>query len=163
MTPLIREVLRRRLLGQSKKEIAEAIHKTPQWVRLVCKSPLFKMELERMEQKLAGRFVDIKREAMAVDAEVGTLSLIGGIAKSGDRDSTRLEACKTILNRAYGTPVQEVSVTLGFSIPDKFLEQATKAFGEVIDVSAEAPAVPSLPGDLPAGDSTLSLNERGES
>lgn len=122
-------------MGQSKKRIAEVIHKTPQWVYLVCKSPMFKMELERMQQKLEGRFVDIKREAMEVDAQVGTLGIVGKIASSGDRDSTRLEACKTILNRAYGTPVQEMNVTLGFAIPDKFLERATEAFGKVVDVT----------------------------
>ena len=138
VTPIIREVLLLASSGLKQKEIAEILGRTPQWVGLVCRSPLFKLELERLQQKLEGTFVDIKREAMQVDAEVGVMRRLGELVESADTDSVRVSAAREILDRAYGKPVQHIEATVGFKVPDKFLKNATDAFlQEPIDVTPE--------------------------
>jgi len=138
ITPIIREVLLLASSGLKQKEIAEILHRTPQWVGLVMRSPLFKLELSRFQQKLEGTFVDLKREAMQVDAEVGILQRLGEIVKDGDTDAARISAAREVLDRAYGKPVQHIEATVGFRIPDKFLKTATEAFlQEPIDVTPE--------------------------
>jgi len=138
VTPIVREVLLLKASGLTHKEIASTLDRTPQWVGLVCRSPLFKLELKRLQQKLEGTFVDIKKEAMQVDAEVGVLRRLGELVEKADTDSVRVSAAREILDRAYGKPVQHVEATVGFKIPDKFLQNATEAFlQEPIDVEAQ--------------------------
>jgi len=138
VTPLVREVLLLTASGLKQKEIAAILDRTPQWVGLVCRSPLFKLELERLQQKIEGTFVDIKREAMQVDAEVGTLRKLGELVEKADNDSVRVSAVREILDRAYGKPVQHIEATVGFKVPDNVLQNATEAFlQEPIDVEAQ--------------------------
>ena len=103
-----REILRRLVLGQSRKQIAEDLGITPQTVTNVANSQVAQRELERLRNERDEQVKDVKKiiERASVKA---ALVLEEVIEDPGARGSDRVRAAIDILDRAGHGAVKKVA------------------------------------------------------
>ncbi len=96
--PHHREIARRLVMCQSLAEIGGALGISPTRVSGITKSPLFKLELKKLEEIRDKGVTDV-RDSFA-EASPGAVDIIERLMYNGSTESLRLKAAETILDRA---------------------------------------------------------------
>lgn len=100
--PLHKELARRLVLGQKPMEIWRDLNISPEHIRTLMKSPLFKIELAKLEEKRDKGVVDVTKTLH----EISPLALeqIERLMYTATTETLKFKAAESILDRAgYGS------------------------------------------------------------
>ena len=112
--PYHREIARRLILGQRQVDIANAIGLTQGRLSIICNSPLFKMELQKLADLRDAGVGDIGKTLQEVSPIA--LEVIERTMLMSRSDAIRLRAAETILDRAGYGAIQKSLVNVKKSI-----------------------------------------------
>lgn len=108
--PYHREIARRLVLGETQQEICEALGMTPGRMSLIVNSPLFKLEVSKLEKMREQGVYDISQQLQEIAP--AALETIERIMYTGS-DGMKFKAASDLLNRAGFNMVQMIAVAHG--------------------------------------------------
>jgi DNA-binding CsgD family transcriptional regulator len=97
LQPRHREIMRRKLIGQSNKQIAEELGLSQSRVSIIVSSPLFKLELERMMQQADDQVFDAMSKLR--ELQPGAVSVLHESMNQHEFPHLRLKAAIQVLDR----------------------------------------------------------------
>lgn len=103
------EIARRLVLGQTQSEIARDLNMTPARLSVICASPIFKIEYNRLKELRDAGTVDISRELQEIAP--GALEVIERTMYKGKTENIQFRAAESIMDRAGYSKINKTELS----------------------------------------------------
>jgi hypothetical protein len=109
--PRHREIARRLVLGETQSQIARSLNMSEGRMTLIVNSPLFKLEIAKMEKDRTDAVVDVANQIVLACPEA--LDQVERIMYTANSEKVRLDAAKDLLDRGGFGAVKKFAGVVG--------------------------------------------------
>lgn len=131
--PYHREIARRVVLGQSQHDIAQDLSMSESRLSIICNSPMFKKEVERLESMRNAGVENIQEQLQEVSPVM--LEILERLALYSSKDQIKKECAQDLLDRAGYGKITKFDGTVTHETHEQKLARLTGQVGKMVDVT----------------------------